>query len=106
MKTSKFMLVTVIAEPILASKISLEMQQHGSTGITNTEVKGEGSKHLHSGEIPGDKMKMECVVDQVSAKKIMKHIAEKYFENYSVIVYAHEVEVVRYQKFKMDGKEG
>lgn len=100
MKFAKFTLVTIVVEPILAAQIKNEIQEMGSSGITATDVQGEGSRHLHSGEIPGNKVKIECIVDAEMSENIMKHISDKYFGNYSLIVYSNEVDVLRAEKFK------
>lgn len=100
MKFSKFMLVTIVAERILAGQIRAEIQEQGANGITISEVKGEGNRHLNAGEVPGEKIKIECIVDATSARKIMQHIADKYFSNFSLIVYSQEVEILRSEKFK------
>ncbi len=100
MKLSKFTLVTVVAEPILASKIKTEILEEGSSGVTICEVSGEGSRNLHSGEIPGNKIKIECIVDSKTAERILKRVSDKYFGNFSLIVYTQEVEVLRSEKFR------
>ena len=99
MNFSKLKLVTIVVEPILANQIKDEIQEIGSSGVTTTEVQGEGTRNLHAGEVPGNKTKLECVVDPAFAKKVMEHIAEKYFGNFSVITYSQDVEVLRPEKF-------
>lgn len=99
MKLSTFKLVTIVTEPILANQIKSEIQEIGSSGVTTTEVSGEGNRHLNAGEVPGNKIKLECVVDPSLARKIMEHIAQKYFGNFSVITFSQDVEVLRPEKF-------
>lgn len=100
MRTHKVVLVTVIAETILGARIKADIQEMGSSGITVTNVQGEGSRNLHAGEIPGEKIKMECIVDAPLAAKILEHISENYFDNFSVIAYTQEAEVLRAEKFR------
>jgi len=100
MTLSRFKLVTIITEPILVPEIEKDIRKVGSSGITTTQVHGEGSRHLQSGEIPGSKVKNECVVSPPVAKQIMRHVSENYFENYSVIIYAADIEILRHEKFQ------
>lgn len=99
MRTSKLKLITIIAEPILVSQIKREIQAIGSSGLTSTDVSGEGSRHLHTGEIPGNKIKIETVVDSTVAEQILEHISRTYFDNYSIVAYVSDVEVLRVEKF-------
>lgn len=99
MNTVSVRLVTIIAETILVADIKEDLQSLGASGFTMTEVKGEGSRHLHAGEIPGEKIKIECILEAKAAEKIMTHLAQKYFDHYSLIVYSQAVEVLRPEKF-------
>ncbi len=99
MNPVNFKLVTVICEPVLESSILEMSQELGTTGYTVTEVKGQGSGEKSSGEIPDSKLKIEFVTDPLVATKLMKSLAETYFENYSVITYAIDISVFRTAKF-------
>lgn len=100
MKLINFKLVTVICEPVLSSSILTISQDLGATGFTITEVRGEGNGEKSSGEIPDLKSKIEIVVEPQIALNIMKALAEKYFENYSVITYLSEISILRPKKFE------
>lgn len=93
-------LVTIVVEPVLTEKILGELKSLGSTGATVYEVRGEGTKQLHSSEVPGQKTKIECVVPERLAGKIIAHIADNYFSNYSIIAFVMDVSVVRGEKYQ------
>lgn len=94
-----FKLVTIICEPVLSNRLVKTIRSLGATGFTISDVHGEGSGEKRSGEVPNEKVKLEVVADAELAKKIMDEIAKNYFVNYSLIVYAADIEVIRHEKF-------
>lgn len=96
---TKCKLVTIVCEPVLSISLTQLIRQAGATGFTLTEVKGEGSGEKNTGEVPDDKLKIEIVCDEPLASKIMSDISRQYFESYSLILYASDVQVIRPAKF-------
>jgi nitrogen regulatory protein P-II 2 len=92
-------LVTIVSEPVLVSRILDTIRTLGATGYTMSDVKGEGSGAKRSGEVPYEKVKIEVIVESDLSEKIMEKISKAYFENYSLIVYACDIQVVRREKF-------
>ncbi len=99
MANQKFKLVTVVCEPVLATSLVTTIRSLGATGFTISDVRGEGSGEKNSGEVPNEKVKIEVVADIELAKEIMDEVAKNYFANYSLIIYASEIEVIRQAKF-------
>lgn len=94
-----FKLVTVICEPVLSKSLVTAIRALGATGFTISDVRGEGSGEKRSGEVPNEKVKIEVVADADLAKEIMSAVAKNYFANYSLIVYATDIAVIRQEKF-------
>ncbi len=99
MANLNFKLVTIVCEPVLSTSLVTTIRSLGATGFTISEVRGEGSGEKNSGEVPNEKVKIEVVADADLGKEIMNEIAKNYFANYSLIVYASEIEVIRQEKF-------
>ena len=99
MANVNFKLVTIISEPVLSTSLVTTIRSLGATGFTISDVHGEGSGEKSSGEVPNEKVKLEVVADAELAKKIMNEIARIYFVNYSLIVYASDIQVIRHEKF-------
>lgn len=99
MQTQALKLVTIVAETVLEDQITASIKRLGASGFTVTEARGEGSRHLRSGEIPGLNVKIESVVSEQTAAQIVDCIATEYFSNYAVIVYVSDVNVVRGAKY-------
>lgn len=96
-------LVTLVAEPVLEDRLTRDLTAHGATGFTVTEVTGRGTRGIRTGDIPGQNVRIETVVTEAVAERILGRIQEKWFESYAVIAWAHPVQVVRGQKYVADG---
>lgn len=99
MKLINFKLVIIICEPVLTSSILNISQGLGATGFTITEVRGQGNGEKSSGEIPDIKSKIEIIADPILASKIIEALAERFFENYSLITYLSDISILRPKKF-------
>lgn len=100
MLTHPFKLVTIIAEPVLAPRITQELRRLGATGFTVVEGRGEGSRAMHAAEIPGINVRIETIVPPEVADRIVEHVAATYFADYEVIAYLSDVAVVRGDKYR------
>lgn len=99
MTTVTYRLVTIIAERTLRDRLIDAVHRIGATGHTVSDVTGEGSRHAGAGSWVGPNAKLEVVVTPAVADRIAEHVAEKYFEHHSVIVYLQDVEVLRGSKY-------
>jgi nitrogen regulatory protein P-II 2 len=99
MHTVRLKLVTIVAEPVLEPRLVPELHALGATGHTVTESRGEGSRAMRASEIPGDGRRIEVVVTDAVADRILAHLAEHYFPRYAVIAYLTDVEVLRGEKY-------
>ena len=92
-------LVVIITERIFRDDILEKIKELGAKGYTLTDATGVGSRGVHASDWEGKNVKIESVVSQDVANKIIDFIAEEYFENYAVITYAHPIKVVRGDKY-------
>jgi nitrogen regulatory protein PII len=91
--------VTIVAERVLRDELLELLKRHGATGWTLTAVEGEGSRGIRASEWEGRSVQIDTLVSIQSADGIMEEIAAKYFTDWSVIVYAAHVEVLRGEKY-------
>lgn len=91
--------VTVIAERVLRDDLLDLLKRHGATGWTLTAVEGEGSRGIRASEWEGRSVQIDTLVSPQAADAIMEEIGRIYFSDWSVIVYAAEVEVLRGEKY-------
>ncbi len=98
-------LVTIIAEPVLETRLTSELRKLGATGWTIVDGRGEGSRGIHAAEIPGVNIRIETIVSPDVASRIVSHMATHYFTDYEVIAYVSDVAVVRSEKYVVAPKE-
>ena len=92
-------LVTVVAEPAIEHRLTDELLALGATGFTVVEGRGEGTRHLRAGELPGANVRIETVVPPAVADRILARLAERWFADYSMAAYVSDVMVVRSAKY-------
>jgi nitrogen regulatory protein P-II 2 len=99
MNLIQLQLVTIISERYLKRDLVKLIVKLGAKGYTITDVEGEGSRGIRASEWEGKNVKIETIVSDTIADKIIEAIANEYFENYAVITYSKSVKVVRGDKY-------
>ncbi len=99
MQTTKLLKVTVIAEAVLRERLIAEILSAGATGYTSAAAEGEGSRHLRSGDLPGDNVRIETIVDESVADRLLTQLTNQYFPHFALIAYVTEVRVIRGEKY-------
>ncbi len=85
-------LVTIITESILEKTIAKDVLRLGARGYTVTEVSGQGERGMRSSDWEQNRnIRVEIVCDS--------SVAKTYHENYAMILFVHDVEVVPSKKF-------
>ena len=92
-------LVTIIAEHVLRESITADLTRLGARGYSIGEVEGEGTRGVHAQDWQGKNLRIETIVTPEVATAILDQMAARYFTDYSVVVYATTIEVLRGQKF-------
>ncbi len=101
MHTVEMRLVTIIAQDSLIDRLPNEIKQLGAKGYTITrEILGSGAHGERVSEWEGENFKLEAIVDEITADRIVTYMAEDYFPDYAVVVYVTPVQVVRGEKFR------
>jgi nitrogen regulatory protein P-II 2 len=91
--------VTLIAERVLRDDLLELLRRHGATGWTITAVEGEGSRGVRATEWEGRNVQIDTLVNPQAAETIMNEVAERYFEDWAIIAYAADVDVLRPGKY-------
>jgi len=99
MNTTTLPLVTIVAESILHDRLIEELKKAGAKGYTACSAEGDGSRHLRSGELLGDNVRIEAIVSEAVAEKVLNVLARDYFPYFALIVYVSDVRVVRGDKY-------
>jgi nitrogen regulatory protein P-II 2 len=96
----RFKKITIVAERVLHEQVVELLKRHKVSGWTAQNVTGEGSRGLRASEWEGSNVQIYTLVPEAVADAIMEDIAQHYFENWSVIVYSQDVEVLRPGKYQ------
>lgn len=100
MKTTNLILVNIIAEDDLETRLLNDLKQLGARGYTIRKVRGEGAHGQRFTQWEGENIKIEVIVDATTADAIGEHLETNYFADFAVIVYLQPVQVLRESKFK------
>ncbi|MCC5814344.1 MAG: hypothetical protein JJT78_06275 [Leptospira sp.] len=99
MNLEKRKLVTIIILDSLERDVLDDLKSLGVSGYTSSPAQGEGLSHIRDSAWEGQNRKIETIVKDDTAFKIMERMSEKYFEKYSAIAYLSDVEVLRKERF-------
>ncbi len=91
--------VTIIAERVLRDDLLGLLKRHGVSGWTITAVEGEGSRGVRASEWEGRNVQIDTLVSPDISGAIMEDIGARYFEDWALIVYASDVDVLRGGKY-------
>lgn len=93
-------LVTVITEASLERELTRELEALGASGYTITDARGRGERGIrssswgHTGNI-----RIEVICDGELAERLMERLRDKYYAHYAMVLFVHDVEVLRPEKF-------
>jgi nitrogen regulatory protein P-II 2 len=99
MLTTPLKLVTVVGESVLSERLPAELRALGATGWTMSSAHGSGSRGMRSSVVPGDNLRIEVVVSESLADRILTVLATDYFPNYALVAWVSDVQVVRGDKY-------
>lgn len=91
--------VTIIGERVLKDPLIAMLRQHGARGFTLTAVEGEGSRGVRASEWEGRNVCIDTIVSPEVAESLMDAVGERYFDDFAVIVYSMDVDVLRGEKY-------
>ena len=93
-------LLTIISEAALEDTLIREIEALGAHGYTVTEARGKGGHGKRDASwAPHGNIRLEVLCSQATALAICETLRDRYYANYSMIMFLSEVEVMRPQKF-------
>lgn len=100
MKNPMLKLLTVITEATLEKVLIQEIERLGARGYTITDARGKGGRGARSAFWQeSSNIRVEIVCDTDTAHKIADYLQAHYYENYAMILFISEIEVLRPAKF-------
>jgi len=92
-------LLTIVVESLLEKRLVEEIKRLGAKGYTLTPARGEGSRGIRSVDWEGQNIRLETLVPEEVALRILQRLQEAYFPHYAMIAYVENVWVVRGEKY-------
>jgi nitrogen regulatory protein P-II 2 len=99
MKTVPMKRVTTIGDETVRYRIVKEIHEMGVTGYTDFVVHGRGARGVRPSPGEPANATIEVITTPELAQRILEHVAQHYFENYAMIAFLDNVEVLRGEKF-------
>jgi nitrogen regulatory protein PII len=97
--------LVIITERLLEKKVTAIIEAAGASGYTVVAADGKGSRNVRSTGQPmvshgAANIRIEVITsDPELGRRIADQVAEKYFDDYSGIVFMDQVEILRAHKF-------
>ncbi len=93
-------LLTIVAERLLRDRILRHLDQMSVSGYTVIDSEGRGSRGVMVDEWQGDNVEIQILASIEVVDRIAEKMRERYFEHYSIILFAQNVDVLRGDKYK------
>jgi len=93
-------LVTVVCEAGLESRLAEDVMRLGAHGYTVTDARGQGSRGVRNAAWDtAANIRVEVVCEERIARRIEEHLQKHYYDNFAMILFSVDVEVLRPEKF-------
>ena len=93
-------LLTIVTEAALEQEIVREIERLGARGYTITDARGKGGRGIrNAGWKLSANIRIEVVCTVDTAHAIAAAFREHYYDNYAMILFIGDVEVLRLEKF-------
>ena len=97
--TTERQLLTVIAESVLETRLIHDVKQAGAKGYSVGHVRGEGATGRAALDFAGPSVRLESVVTDEVAARVLEVLRRDYFPNYAVVAWVSPVRVARPERF-------
>jgi hypothetical protein len=93
-------LLTIITETALEPALTRDLEKLGAHGYTIVNARGKGRRGVRdAGWEASGNIRVDVVCGEDIARKIAAHVQQRYYDDYAMIVWLGEVEVLRPEKF-------
>jgi lysyl-tRNA synthetase class I len=93
-------LLTIVTEAALESTLVRDIEALGAHGYTITDARGKGSRGVRdAGWEASGNIRVEMICEAATAEAIAAHLKQHYYDDYAMILFMTEVDVLRPEKF-------
>ena len=100
LQTEKRTVLTVITEAAIEKNLLRDLTQLGARGYTVLDARGQGRRGVRAaawGEAAN--IRIEVICARALAETVLQHFQTVYYDNYAMVAYLQDVEVIRPDKF-------
>lgn len=100
LQMEKRTVLTVITEAAMEKTILRDLKQLGVRGYTVLDARGQGSRGVRDaawGEAAN--IRIEVICTRALAEIVLQDFLTRYYDNYAMVTFLQEVEIVRPDKF-------
>ena len=98
--TEKRTVLTVITEATLEKILLRDLKRFGVRGYTVLDARGQGRRGVRDaawGEAAN--IRIEVICTRTLAETVLQDLLSRYYDNYAMVAFLHDVEIVRPDKF-------
>lgn len=99
MDTVERQLITIVAEAVVERRLVDDVKKCGAKGYSLSHVTGEGVTGRHTLDLNGPSVRIESVVTDEVAERILEMLAANYFDRFAVIAWLTPARVARPDRF-------
>lgn len=93
-------LLTIVTEETIEGFVARDIERLGAHGYTITDARGKGNRGSRDASWEASSnIRIEVVCDMQTAEDIAAHLREHYYDDYGMIIFLSDVEVLRPEKF-------
>lgn len=93
-------LLTIITEATLEPSVTKDIETLGANGYTVMDVRGKGHTGLRdAGWDASANIRIEVICNKAIADRISAYLKEQYYKDYAMVLFTHDVNVLRPEKF-------
>ena len=98
--TEKRTLLTIITEAAIESAVLRELEKLGARGYTVSDARGRGHRGIRDAAWnEAANIRIEVVCSRALAEAALEYVQARFYENYAMIAFMQEIEVLRPEKF-------
>ncbi len=100
MNNDDIKLVTIFTEAALESQLVKDIDSLGAPGYTITNARGKGRRGLRGASWEANSnIRVEIICAQPVAEDILAHLHKTYYDNYAMVSFSNDIQVLRPEKF-------
>jgi len=93
-------LLTIVTEAVLERELLAEFDALGVRGYTVTDARGKGGRGRRRSEWAQEgNIRIEIVCEAAVAERVARHLRDRYYQHYAMILFLQDVSVLRPDKF-------